>query len=122
MAVRTEEARGEVAHKLHRDVSTIGLLFVCLGSVIGSGWLFGALYASQIAGPASIISWVLGALVMLVLALVHAELGSMYPVAGARPGTLTSLSGTSLGSRPGGSCGSEPSRWRPSRSWPRCST
>jgi len=82
MAVRTEEARGEVAHKLHRDVSTIGLLFVRLGSVIGSGWLFGALYASQIAGPASIISWVLGALVMLVLALVHAELGSMYPVAG----------------------------------------
>jgi amino acid transporter len=78
MAVRTEVA----AHKLHREVNTIGLLFVCLGSVIGSGWLFGALYASQIAGPASIISWVLGALVMLVLALVHAELGGMYPVAG----------------------------------------
>ncbi len=67
MAVRTEEARGEVAHKLHREVSTIGLLFVCLGSVTRSGWLFGALYASQIAGPASIISWVPGALVMLVL-------------------------------------------------------
>jgi amino acid transporter len=82
MAVRTEEARGEAAHKLHREVSTIGLLFVCLGSIIGSGWLFAALYASQIAGPASIISWVLGALVMLVLALVHAELGGMYPVAG----------------------------------------
>jgi amino acid transporter len=51
-------------------------------SIIGSGWLFGALYASQVAGPAAIISWVLGGLVMLVLALVHAELGSMYPVAG----------------------------------------
>jgi amino acid transporter len=83
MATRTAESGGTAAeHTLHRDVSTIGLLFVCLGSVIGSGWLFGALYAAQIAGPASIISWVLGALVMLVLALVHAEVGSMYPVAG----------------------------------------
>ena len=82
MAARTETG-GEVdGHRLHREVGTVGLLFVCLGSVIGSGWLFGALYAAQIAGPASIISWVLGALVMLVLALVHAELGSMYPVAG----------------------------------------
>jgi amino acid transporter len=83
MATRTAESGGTAAeHRLHREVSTIGLLFVCLGSVIGSGWLFGALYAAQIAGPASIISWVLGALVMLVLALVHAEVGGMYPVAG----------------------------------------
>jgi amino acid permease len=122
MAVRTEEARGEAARRLHRVVSTVGLLFVCLGSVIGSGWLFGALYAPQIAGPAAIFSWVLGALVMLVLALVRAELGGMYAVAGGRRGTPISPSGTSPGSRPGGSYGSGPSRWRPSRSWPRCST
>ncbi len=83
MATRTAESGGTAAeHKLHREVGSIGLLFVSLGSIIGSGWLFGALYASQIAGPAALISWVLGALVMMVLALVHAELGSMYPVAG----------------------------------------
>ena len=82
MAARTETSGEAAGHKLHREVGTVGLLFVCLGSVIGSGWLFGALYASQIAGPAAIISWILGALVMLVLALVHAELGGMYPVAG----------------------------------------
>ena len=77
------EARGaETGGRLKRDVSTIGLLFVCLGSFIGSGWLFGALYAMQVAGPAAIISWVLGAGVMLILALVHAEVGGMYPVAG----------------------------------------
>jgi amino acid transporter len=63
-------------------VSSLGLMFVSLGSIIGSGWLFGALYASQIAGPAAIIAWVAGGLVMLLLALVHAELGSMYSVAG----------------------------------------
>src|SRR5215212_11017396 len=83
MATRAEEAReAEAGRRLHRDVGRLGLLFVCMGSIIGSGWLFGGLYAAQIAGPAAIISWVLGAIVMLILALVHAELGSMYPVAG----------------------------------------
>src|ERR687890_1145487 len=83
MATQTEERGGAGAERrLHREVSSIGLLFVSVGSIIGSGWLFGALTASTIAGPAAIISWILGALVMLVLALVHAELGSMYPVAG----------------------------------------
>src|SRR5919199_870276 len=82
MAIRSEEARGEAAHRLRREVSPLGLMFVSLGSIIGSGWLFGALYASQIAGPAALIAWVGGGLVMMLLALVHAELGSMYPVAG----------------------------------------
>ena len=83
MATRSTEAGSASAgHKLKREVSLVGLLFVSLGSIIGSGWLFGALYASQIAGPAALISWVGGGLVMLLLALVHAELGSMYPVAG----------------------------------------
>jgi amino acid transporter len=83
MATQTEERGGaQAGHKLHRDVSTIGLLFFSLGSIIGSGWLFGSLLAAQTAGPAAIIAWVLGGLVMLVLALAHAELGGMYPVAG----------------------------------------
>jgi amino acid transporter len=69
-------------HKLKRDVGLVGLLFASVGSIIGSGWLFGALSASQIAGPAALISWVLGGGGMLLLALVHAELGGMYPVAG----------------------------------------
>jgi amino acid transporter len=58
-------------------------MFVSLGSIIGSGWLFGALYASQIAGPAALISWALGAVFMLTLALIHAELGGAYPISGA---------------------------------------
>jgi len=83
MATQTEERGGAQAERrLQREVSTVGLLFFSLGSIIGSGWLFGSLYASQVAGPAAIIAWVLGGLVMLILALVHAELGGMYPVAG----------------------------------------
>src|SRR5215211_3550502 len=83
VTTQTEE-RGEAQSgaKLHRDVSTLGLLFFSLGSIIGSGWLFTPLVATQIAGPAAIIAWVGGGAVMLILALVHAELGGMYPVAG----------------------------------------
>jgi amino acid transporter len=67
---------------LRRDVGLVGLLFASAGSIIGSGWLFGALYASQEAGPAALIAWAFGAVFMLVLALIHAELGATYPVAG----------------------------------------
>jgi amino acid transporter len=70
------------ARKLRRDVGFLGLLFVTLGSIIGAGWLFGALYASSLAGPAAVISWLLGGGAVMLLALTHAELGGMYPVAG----------------------------------------
>ncbi|MFI9270907.1 APC family permease [Kitasatospora sp. NPDC052896] len=68
--------------RLHRAVGFWGLMFVSLGSIIGSGWLLGALTAAVIAGPASLLSWVLGALMLGLLALVHAELGAAYPIAG----------------------------------------
>jgi amino acid transporter len=67
---------------LHRSVGFWGLMFVSLGSIIGSGWLLGALNAVTVAGPASLISWVLAAVLLTVLALIHAELGAAYPVAG----------------------------------------
>lgn len=65
-----------------RSITTIGLLFAGISSVIGSGWLFGPLYAAQIAGPAAALSWVLGALLMILIALTFAELGTAFPVAG----------------------------------------
>ncbi|MBV9282532.1 MAG: amino acid permease, partial [Chloroflexi bacterium] len=68
--------------KLRRDVGLVGLMFASVGSIIGSGWLFGALGAARIAGPAALISWVLGGAAVILLALIHAELGGMYPVAG----------------------------------------
>ena len=68
--------------KLRRDIGFFGLLFVSFGSIIGAGWLFAALYASSLAGPAAVISWFLGGAAVMLLALTHAELGGMYPVAG----------------------------------------
>jgi len=70
------------ARRLRRDIGFFGLLFASFGSIIGAGWLFGALYASSLAGPAAVISWVIGGAALMVLALTHAELGGMYPVAG----------------------------------------
>jgi amino acid transporter len=76
-----EPMSGESAH-LHRAIGFWGLMFVSLGSIIGSGWLLGALGAAQAAGPASLLSWILAGAMLAVLALVHAELGAAYPVAG----------------------------------------
>jgi amino acid transporter len=70
------------AGRLHRSVGFYGLMFVSLGSIIGSGWLLGALKAAQVAGPASILSWILAAVMLSLLALVFAEIGAAYPVAG----------------------------------------
>ncbi|MFC4242533.1 APC family permease [Gryllotalpicola reticulitermitis] len=53
-----------------------------IGSVIGSGWLFSAMYAAQTAGPASLVAWVIGGAVMLAVALVFAELGMVHPESG----------------------------------------
>src|SRR3954454_8798282 len=70
------------ARRLRRDIGFFGLLFASFGSIIGAGWLFGALYASSLAGPAAVISWVIGGGALMLLAFAHAELGGMYPVAG----------------------------------------
>ena len=77
-----EKQPRERSHTLLREVGLVGLLWASMGSIIGSGWLFGAQEALIAAGPAAIIAWVIGAVCMLVLALVHAELGAMYPVSG----------------------------------------
>ncbi len=68
---------------LKRDAGKFGLLFASLGGMIGSGWLFGALNAAKIAGPASVISWVIGGIAVLLLAFVYAELTTMFPRPGA---------------------------------------
>jgi amino acid transporter len=67
---------------LKREVGLIGLMWASGGSIIGSGWLYGAKNAVMVAGPAAVVSWGIGAIAIVLLALVHAELGGMFPVAG----------------------------------------
>jgi amino acid transporter len=86
MATAAEQTRAPAAtpgdRALRRDFGRVALLFTSVGSVIGSGWLLGALNATKIAGPAAIISWVVGAAAIMLLALIHAELGGMHAVNG----------------------------------------
>jgi amino acid transporter len=81
-AVQDRAASTSPGTKMRRDVGVIGLLFASVGSIIGSGWLFGALTSAQLAGPAAIFSWVIGAIMIIVIALVFAELGTMFPISG----------------------------------------
>src|SRR5260370_39040021 len=71
----------QTAGHLKRSVGFYGLMFVSLGSIIGSPWRLGALNAAQAAGPASVLSWILAAGMLALLALTYAELGATYPVA-----------------------------------------
>src|SRR5690348_2608213 len=73
---------GTPQHALKREIGLIGLTWTSVGSIIGSGWLFGALFAAQAAGTAALVSWGIGAVAITILAFVHAELGAAYPVAG----------------------------------------
>ena len=82
MSTQTHEPDVRIAGHLQRSVGFYGLMFVSLGSIIGSGWLLGALNAAQVAGPASVLSWILAACMLALLALTYAELGATYPVAG----------------------------------------
>ncbi len=69
--------------KLRTSLNTWDLLFLSLGGIIGSGWLFAAYAASSIAGPAAIISWIIGGVIVLIIAMNYAELGAMIPRSGA---------------------------------------
>ncbi|HYF98348.1 MAG TPA: amino acid permease, partial [Coxiellaceae bacterium] len=65
-----------------RSIGPIGLLFCAIGGIIGSGWLLGPFFAAQIAGPAAVLSWAIGGVMMIIIALTYAELGAMLPIAG----------------------------------------
>ena len=67
---------------LRREVGLIGAIWASETSIIGSGWLFASMNAAVIAGAASIYGWLIGGFCVIILALIHAELGGMYPVAG----------------------------------------
>lgn len=54
-----------------------------LSAIIGSGWMFGSSQAAKIAGPAAIIAWILGAILVALIAMVYVEIGTMFPEDGA---------------------------------------
>ncbi len=71
------------AEGFHKDLSGLDLTMAGVGGVIGSGWLLGSLSSANVAGPASILSWIIGGLFMVVLAIPFIELSSLAPSTGA---------------------------------------
>jgi len=67
---------------LKREIGLVGLTAMAVSGIIGSGWLFAPLLTAQLAGPAAIAAWVIGAFCMLLLALTFAEIAAMFPLPG----------------------------------------
>jgi amino acid transporter len=71
-----------VKASLRHEMSFLDLTMASLSGIIGSGWLFGAFYATQDAGPSAIFAWVFGAIAIGLMAFLYAELTGIFPAAG----------------------------------------
>ena len=67
---------------LRHVMSRYDFTMASFGGVIGSGWLFGAMYSAQYAGPAATLSWIIGGILVFILALPFTEMVSAIPEAG----------------------------------------
>src|SRR5258708_10579448 len=79
-AVSTVTSPADVGRK--REMGLIGAAWASETSSIGSGWLFAPLTAAVLIGGGAVLDWGIAGVVVIVLALCHAELGGMYPVSG----------------------------------------
>lgn len=61
-----------------KQPSLFSAIAIGVGCIIGSGWLFASYKASKFAGPAALGSWVIGALLAFAVALLLAEIATMY--------------------------------------------
>ena len=68
--------------KLNRALNYNQILLITINSIIGSGLFFLPAIGARIAGPSSIISWIILALISIYTAMCFAELVSMFPKAG----------------------------------------
>lgn len=67
---------------LKKEINAISLLFTSLSCMIGSGWLLSSVVAAKIAGPAAILSWFIGGVLICFIAVTFAELSTAFPVNG----------------------------------------
>jgi amino acid transporter len=84
--------------ELKKDISAFGLLMASLSAMIGSGWLLSSLVAAKLAGPAAILSWLIGGIMIAFIAVCFSELSTAFPLAGgiARFGQFSHGSCTSF--------------------------
>ena len=71
------------AEGLHRGLSQRQLTMMAIGGAIGVGLFLGSSVTIRLAGPAVILSYLLGAGIALIMSYVLAEMAVVHPVAGA---------------------------------------
>ena len=69
--------------KMNRGLKNRHLQLISLGGVIGSGYFLGTGYVLEKAGPAAILAYLLGGIIVLCVMLCLAELAVEKPVSGS---------------------------------------
>ncbi|MEI8055067.1 MAG: APC family permease [bacterium] len=65
-----------------KSIGLISATFLGVSSIIGSGWLFAPYSCAVVVGPGSIFCWIVGAIVISLLAMCFAEVAVLYPKRG----------------------------------------
>ena len=79
-----EEHQGENKSGLSRTLGPVNLVTLGIGAIVGAGiFSLTGIVASENAGPAVILSFILAAVACAFCALSYAEFASMIPVAGS---------------------------------------
>lgn len=68
--------------KLKRSLGLWQLTLLGVSTQLGSGWLFAVLSAASAAGPAAILSWIIGAALFVIVSMPWIELGTLFPRSG----------------------------------------
>lgn len=65
-----------------KKISTFHLILMSAGGMLGSGWLFSPYYGLQTAGAGVLISWLITAMLTLIVGLTFAEVATILPIVG----------------------------------------
>ncbi|WP_243671183.1 hypothetical protein [Vulcanisaeta sp. JCM 16161] len=63
-----EEKAAKYDAQLRRALNFWDIAYLEIGSMIGSGWMFAPLLAASVAGPASIVSWIIAGILVYFIA------------------------------------------------------
>ncbi|WP_143701235.1 APC family permease [Vulcanisaeta thermophila] len=77
-----EERASKYDAQLRRALSFWDIAYLEIGSMIGSGWMFAPLFAAAVAGPASILSWLIAGILVYFIAEAYTEVASAFPRSG----------------------------------------
>jgi amino acid transporter len=82
-SVSYEEIARKSDKELKKSLGFWAVMFMAFSAIVGSGWLMAPLYSAAAAGPASLISWILGLVFVLFIVLAYAEISAMIPRSGS---------------------------------------